>query len=147
MKLMPIFESMIRRIQEGDYDYRGSHTAPGKDEGVPLHDLTARENEIYPDDVYSSNGIRYYGTGESTDRLNFQIINKYRRKPNADIVVYRAVPGNVDKINPGDWVTITSQYAKDHAEGEEGWKIIKMKVKAKDIYTNGDSMDEWGYDP
>lgn len=58
------------------------------------------------------------------------------------------VPENV-QINRGDWVTINRAYAKDHGESSlrGGYKIISKKVKAKDIYTNGDSIHEWGYDP
>lgn len=48
------------------------------------------------------------------------------------------------KINKGDWVGITKQYAKDHGDSAlDDYKIISKKVKAKDIYTNGDSIHEW----
>jgi len=150
MRTIKLIERAIAKMMTviaEEYDYRGSHTAPDRESGVPLHDLTANDNIVYPDDVYSSNGIRYYGSGDATDRLNFSIIQKFRGKPNGKVTIYRAVPPNVDKINPGDWVTITSKYARDHMEGEDGWKILKMTVPAKDIYTNGDSLDEWGYDP
>lgn len=52
-------------------------------------------------------------------------------------------------INPGDWVTPVRQYAVEHGEGvlRGDYEIIKKRVKAKDIYTNGDSWLEWGYDP
>jgi hypothetical protein len=58
------------------------------------------------------------------------------------------VPENV-QINPGDWVTINRAYAKDHGESSlrGGYKIISKKVRAKDIFTNGDSIHEWGFDP
>lgn len=144
-KSIHIIESIVRRIlKEEEYDYRGSHRAPGKEDGAPLYDLTL--NDIYPDDVYSRRAIDYYGTGLN-DRMTYGIILKYKNKPNATVTIYRAVPAEVTSINRGDWVAITKQYAKDHAEGEENWKILSLKVKAKDIYTNGDSWDEWGYDP
>ena len=59
-------------------------------------------------------------------------------------------PSNeVNKINAGDWVTLTREYAKDHGEsalnGE--YKIISQKVKAKDVFTNADSIHEFGYQP
>lgn len=144
-KSIHIIESIVRRIlKEEEYDYRGSHRAPGKEEGAPLYDLTL--NGIYPDDVYSRQAIRYYGT-DVNDQMTFGIILKYRNKPNATVTIYRAVPAEVTSINPGDWVAITRQYAKEHMEGEKNWKILSMKVKAKDIYTEGNSWDEWGYDP
>jgi hypothetical protein len=53
-----------------------------------------------------------------------------------------------DAINPGDWVTINKAYAKMHGEGfDDGYTIIEQRVPARDIYTNGDSIHEWGYDP
>jgi hypothetical protein len=52
-------------------------------------------------------------------------------------------------INPNDWVTLNRNYAKEHGEGalNGNYKIISMKVKAKDIYTDGNSIQEFGYDP
>ena len=53
------------------------------------------------------------------------------------------------KINVGDWVTIIRQYAKDHGESalRGNYKIISKLVNARDIFTNGDSIHEWGYYP
>lgn len=53
------------------------------------------------------------------------------------------------KINPGDWVTISLNYAKDHGRSSlnNRYKIITKTVKARDIYTEGNSLAEWGYDP
>jgi hypothetical protein len=52
-------------------------------------------------------------------------------------------------INKGDWVTINREYAKEHGESllKGNYKILSKNVKAKDIYTDGDSIQEWGYDP
>ena len=53
------------------------------------------------------------------------------------------------KINIGDWVTTSRSYAKLHGEstlrGE--YKILSKQVKAKDLYTDGNSIHEWGYHP
>jgi hypothetical protein len=189
-----------------DVSYRGSHTAPRKSDDVaaPGHDLTGG-GSVYPQDVYSANGPRYYGDGSDLDRSAFAIINSIKGNPNAEVNIYRAVPkeetnaeklislekdmaaymrrgklpdnafttdGNkwynwaysekqllselpdepikqITKINPGDWVTITRQYAKDHGDSvlQGKYKIISKKVKASEIFTNGDSIQEWGYDP
>lgn len=59
-------------------------------------------------------------------------------------------PSNdMSKINPGDWVTLTKEYAKDHGESalKGKYKIISQKVKAKDVWTNADSIHEFGYQP
>ena len=52
-------------------------------------------------------------------------------------------------INQGDWVTTILSYAKDHGESalNGDYKIITKTVKARDIFTNGDSIFEFGYDP
>ena len=70
-------------------DYHGSHEAPGK-EGAPLYDVTL--NGIYPEDIYSSQGARYYGDGSSFDNQTINIIHVYHNKPNAKVKIYRAVP-------------------------------------------------------
>lgn len=52
-------------------------------------------------------------------------------------------------INPGDWVTIVRAYAKEHGDaslrGE--YKIISKPVRAEELFTEGNSLYEWGYNP
>lgn len=52
-------------------------------------------------------------------------------------------------INPGDWVTVNRRYAVEHGQSslDGKFKILSKTVRAKDIFTNGDSIHEWGYDP
>lgn len=190
-------------------DYGGEHAPPGPEEGAPLHDLTGA-GKVYPDDVYSSNAVRYYGTGE--DRLDAQsmaLAQSLKGRPDAQVTIYRAIPNdlttadklaNVERdmayvmkhgtippnadwpgapgprgsayynhlyaerdklralpvkeesaphINRGDWVTINRQYAKDHGEGALNgrYRILSKRVRAREIFTNGDSIHEWGYWP
>lgn len=189
----------FRRLSSGiDDDYRGMHQAPDAETGAPLHNLAG----VYPDDVYSANSIRYYGTGnDELDAIAASIIKKFRGKPDAEVTVYRAVPISRDaqierlekqkayilrtgklprgidttltsseyydkisneldvlrnqdeselvSINKGDWVTPIRSYAVEHGEGplRGDYEIVKKRVKASDVYTNGDSWYEWGYDP
>jgi hypothetical protein len=73
-----------------------------------------------------------------------------RGKPKRGVTIYRAVPkGAPNTINAGDWVTLTRDYAVDHGEGalDGDYKIISKVVNAGNIYTNGDSIQEWGYWP
>ena len=58
-------------------------------------------------------------------------------------------PAQKLNINSGDWVTLTKEYAKDHGESalKGDYKIISKKVKAKDLWTNADSIHEFGYHP
>ena len=128
-------------------DYRGEHRAPTKDSGSPAHELSG----TYPDDVYSANGPRYYAHyADSRDLESFEIIRRVRNKPNVPLTIYRAVPKSAPSvINNGDWVTISKRYAKEHGEGplRGNYKIISKLAHPRDIFTNGDSIHEWGYDP
>jgi ribosomal protein S18 acetylase RimI-like enzyme len=205
------FDGTLRgRGDNADMDYRGQHQAPGRGDGAPAHDLTG--NSVYPDDIYSINGLRYYGTGSDLDAEAYSTLASLRGRPNRSVTIYRAVPhqeseaeelgrlesetaryqarrvmpkgmggrsgfegesawyeqaatrrdelrekaeaGTIEKgkrltINPGDWVTISRKYAQEHGEANLNgkFKIVSKTVRAKDIYTAGDSFLEWGYDP
>lgn len=119
---------------------------PNTDTAAPLHSL----NQIYPDDVYSPNAANYYGTGDRrSDAFMFALAKKIRNNPDAEVTIYRAVPsGNSDApINPGDWVTATPEYAKMHGESLGDYSILSKKVKASELWTNGDSIHEFGWWP
>lgn len=131
-------------------DYGGGHRPPGPDGGAPLHDLTAN-GTVYPDDVYGPQGVRYYGTGDAPmDRQTLKIAHEVRGKPEAQIPVFRAVPKTAgDTINHGDWVTTNPAYARAHGESalRGKYKVIGKTVRADEVYTNGDSIHEYGYWP
>ena len=132
-------------------DWAGIHRPPMKDSGAPAHDLTGG-GTVYPDDVYSSNAVQYYGTGnKAMDRETVQILNKLKNNPDKMVSIYRAVPPGVKypEISAGDWVTVNRNYAKDHGESalRGDYVIIERRVPARDIYTNGDSIHEFGFDP
>ena len=155
----PESQALASKIAEGynpvgmtvKYNYRGSHTAPGPDYGAALYDLTGG-GQMYPSDVYSASGPRIYGTGyPQADREAFDLAKRVRGNPDATVVMYRAVPKDekITSINPGDWVTLSKSYAKTHGESvlKGQYKIIEQKVKAKDLWTNADSIHEFGYHP
>ena len=58
-------------------------------------------------------------------------------------------PKKINTINPGDWVTPSRSYAIDHGEsalrGE--YRIIQKTVPASHLYTEGNSLSEFGYNP
>lgn len=142
----------IRSIIQEAEDYRGMHQAPGRDWGSPLYDLTL--NGMYPADVYSPKGLQYYGNGrvnDPLDRESMNIILAAHNKPDMRVKIYRAVPVTATSmtINPGDWVTIVKSYAKEHGDRSLNgkYKIVTMTVRARDIFTEGNSIHEWGYDP
>ena len=141
-------------------DYHGQHAAPGPDSGVPIHNLSG----VYPDDFYGPNGFRYYADhGQPRDRDSYMKHVRARGNPDHIMSVYRAIPKDVYQkamrqnsetplalmIKKGDWVTPSKEYAKEHGEGALNgkYKVVARRVRAKDVYTNGDSIHEWGYHP
>ena len=67
----------------------------------------------------------------------------------AKITVYRSVPKSIkeESIRNGDWVTPSKEYAA--LEGRsipEGYKIISQKVSLKNLWWDGNSIAELGFD-
>lgn len=122
------------------------HRPPDADGGRPLNDL----EEVFPN-IYSPQGERYYGNyGLAGEKEAIRIAKSIKGNPDADITIYRSInPDEPAYIKGGDWVTIVKDYAKQHGESnlDEGYKIISKKVKAKDIFNDGNSIVEWGYRP
>ena len=62
----------------------------------------------------------------------------------------KALPPEQDakaKINNGDWVTINPAYAKVHGQSNlnNKFKVLSKTVPAKNLFTDGNSIHEWGY--
>lgn len=138
----------LKRAQE---EYRGYHRPPGKG-GGRADDLTM--NGAYPEDVYTRPDFYERGKGLAEMMKIIQL----RNKPEAPVWIFRAVPKEVaglfkgrssDLINSGDWVTTNREYAKGHGESALGRKyiIVSKRVKARELYTEGNSIFEWGYSP
>lgn len=53
------------------------------------------------------------------------------------------------KIQKGDWVSPSKKYATEHGRDNlnNKYRIISKTVKAKELYTDGNSIHEWGYHP
>lgn len=143
-------------------DYRGQHTSPDHESGTPASDLANEENGVFPADVYGPDGARLYGhggdaEGRRMDAETIRILRTIRGKPDAQIEVFRGVPRGVTQINPNDWVTVNRQYAELHSLGNLGdtdgdgnpdeGVVISRKVRAGDLYTDGNSIHEFGWDP
>ena len=153
---MPVDEYMrqaneIKKAREAEKEvnYRGSHTAPYKTEDgttAPGHEL----DKIYPPDVYGPKGHIYYGSSDQMDKDTLNILRSAKGNPDHPITVYRAVPKEYagEDIHPGDWVTPNLDYAEQHGQYfENGHQILEKTVPAKHIYTEGNSLHEFGYDP
>ena len=136
-------------------DYEMSHRpslgsgTEGDMDGASLDNVS---NGIYPDDVYSPRGVQIYGTGyKELDKQAHAFIMEYRGKPEKSITIYRAIPkdASTSKISGGEWVTPIKQYAVQHGQSNlnDDYQILTREVKAKEIFTSGDSWLEWGYAP
>lgn len=127
--------------------YKMQHTAPTKGYGTRGDNLI----DAFGTDIYTANAERYFGHGQSKmDKESIRVIQKIKNNPNAEVTIYRAIPKDINaEINPNDWVTTSKEYAKTHGEGplKGNYKILEKKVKASEIYTDGNSIHEWGYSP
>jgi len=132
-----------------DVSFRGGHTAPVRDGySAPLHDLAG--SGLYPADIYDKKTqARYYGSAQSDiDNETFDAINATKGNPDAEVTIYRAVPkDSPSDINSGDWVTTSKSYAEQHGDFDDDWQILSAKVKAGDLFTDGNSAHEYGWNP
>lgn len=130
------------------FNYRGFHLAPVKDESnAPLYDLT----QIYPEDVYTRPYSYLFGGVFNDTHDMIRTIKKVRNNPEAIVTIYRVVPSNVKnpKMYPGDWVSLSKDYVVSHGERTLNGKytlLFKM-VKAKDVFSEANSLYEYGYGP
>ena len=131
--------------------YRIDHQ-PNPDDSR-IHSL----EDLFGEDIYGPNAQRYYGSFQKGEEEVIEIFRKARGNPDLEVTLYRVVPDFVDKINPGDWVTLSKEAAEEmnfpeflgrDAKGKEQKpKIITLKAKAAEVVWPGDSFQEQGYFP
>ena len=131
-----------------------THTPTTPQQGAARLDDMTGGGKVFPDDIYSSRGLQFYGDPNNKfDRESFEIIQAVKGNPEAEVTVYRAVPKGVTEINPGDFVTLSPEYAKMHgmsgygAMGDEAGDVISMKVKVKEVFSDGNDLNEFGFFP
>jgi hypothetical protein len=134
-KLPPEAQQVEQSLLE--QPYKGSHTAPKADVyGATFDNLQG----IMPSNVYSQEGKRLYGLGDSkVDSEWYMSALRVKGKPDSDVTIYRAVPKGVKDINDGDWVTPSKEYARLHGERtlDGDYEILSKKVKARTLSTEG----------
>lgn len=137
-----------------DTSYRLMHTPTNPSDGAARLDDMTGGGTVFPSDIYTPDGLRLYGSEKNKyDKESFEIIQSVKGKPDEEVTIYRAVPKGIRDINDGDFVTLSRDYAKMHAEsgygsgGDEAGEVIKMKVKVKDLYSDGNDLNEFGYFP
>lgn len=122
--------------------YHGPHEAPS-DDGY-CKPITRLTEGFFGADVYDH--PEYYG---SFDDETMKQLVAVRDDPSARVVVYRAVPAAHRELNPGDWVTLSREYAETHAFDLEGERmdgvVISHSVRATLVFTDGNDLSEYGY--
>jgi len=135
-------------------DWRMEHRAPNsKTDDVSLANLIG--SELVPDDFFTH--PEYYTTTEA-ERMSaetmIRLAQEQQRNKEKKVyaTVYRAVGKNDNrsekKLRNGDWVTLSREYAIEHGESNLGnnYRIISQRVPISDLYWDGNSAAELGYD-
>jgi hypothetical protein len=123
-------------------DYAMSHRP--RENGVRAFDLTEEVDgeRVIPQDMYTE----WYGSrGTAADKESIAALKAIHNQPDATVTVYRAAPQN--KLNKGDWITFSKDYAHQHAEGHDNLKVYKFSIKARDARWAMDDINEFGYFP
>lgn len=128
-------------------DYRGWHTAPTVDYGASLDrmgEMVGNGSDLYTHP-------EWYFTGDTrSDWESFSVLSRAKGRPGKIVRIIRAVPEGVNQINSGDWVTLSRNYAKQHAASQseasgQKWHTISKLVPAHEVWWNGDSINEFGW--
>jgi 2'-5' RNA ligase len=137
-------------------DGKLTHRAPGPDD-APLHDPTrpVREGGGCHEQINLDNPD-WGGMGEPHEE-SMAAVHRARGNPEAPVTIYRAAPHGVSRIRTGDWVATSAEHARmEAAEGGKGdhdgpddpahdWPVLKATVPAKHVRTDGNDINEWGY--
>ncbi|AEQ21126.1 putative aminotransferase [Rhodococcus phage E3] len=134
------------RQAAADQEYWMDHRAPTNDGYcAPMHAL----HQMIPD--VHERPQDYHG---GTVPENLSAIRRSKDSPDTKVKIYRAMPRQGRggyAINPGDWVTTNREYAVLHGLGGEedgrNMPVVQATVPAKHLYSDGNSLEEWGYDP
>lgn len=133
---------------EPEVDYHSTHAAPGPDFGTQLHDSDSINTGWFPDFYARPNLYSDSGNREPYDAESQKAMMQYQNQPDAGVPIYRAGPKG--EINQGDWVTLSPSYALQHSYSNndnpaEDMPIWTTSVPAHTLWTDGNSINEWGY--
>ena len=134
---------MSHEVLGRQFEHQTGHRPADREYGAPLHDVES----MMPDYYDMPHIYREYGTPKINE--SEQQIQAARGNPDHPVTIYRAT-GHGQGINPGDWVTTSKRYAQIHGgRNIEGGKhtIEKKVVPASHLFTEGNSIHEWGYHP
>ena len=135
-----------------EYGIKHRPTDPRKypDEVATADKILDKELALYPSDFLDhperyTDELREY----SDARKCIETLRKVQGHPDAMVTIYRGAPSG-GKLNTGDWVTLSKEYAKSYADGggysdNKESRVYEYKVRAGDLSFPGDSYLEMGY--
>jgi 2'-5' RNA ligase/mRNA-degrading endonuclease RelE of RelBE toxin-antitoxin system len=140
-------ETGLQETASMDDDYRMQHRAPGP-EHAPLHDPTRPNGD---GGAFNQEGLDNPDWGEIGEphEESLKAVHRAKGNPEAPVTIYRSVPHGTTSIRTGDWVSTSSQYALEHGmhsdDPSKDWPVLKATVPAKHVHTDGNDINEWGY--
>ena len=143
-------DSAAEKGYSKDESWKMDHKAPNSSDGYSNSMDSIDKSYGSDGSIYSQQAVYYYGEGRSYDNKAISVIKSARNNPEKMIKIYRAVPNSIrdTRVRNGDWVAIVKEYAVEHGERifDDNYRIIENTVPAKQLFSNGDSINEWGYD-
>lgn len=137
--------SLIGHFEAAEADYRMQHQGPDADDGEAMHEVGS--GKVYPKDFHEH--PEWYI--ESDGPGNWDSYDKVRRSkdwPSRRVTMYRSMPSPYREVNPGDWVSSSAEYAREHGRQrnpDDDWPVVKFEARADQLRTAGDSINEWSY--
>jgi 2'-5' RNA ligase/GNAT superfamily N-acetyltransferase len=139
--------STMRQTAGVDDDGKMMHRAPGPNH-APLHDPTHPSGEGGAFNQEDLDNPDWGSIGEPHEE-SLAAVRRAKGNPDAPVTIYRSVPHGVSHIRTGDWVSTSSQYAHEHGmhptDASQDWPVLKATVPAKHVHTDGNDINEWGY--
>jgi len=94
--------------------------------------------------------ISDYYNNPDAQQETLEALKRIHMNPYEQITIYRAIPDDLEgeqRINEGDWVTLSEAYAHEHGNDYLGgnYEIVEEEVNAHDLFTHGDSIHEFGW--
>lgn len=69
--------------------------------------------------------------------------------PDEHVQIYRAAPPGTESINPGDWISLSSEYAHRHGrhatDSSRDWPVYTASVPQRHVHWDENDPDEHGY--
>jgi hypothetical protein len=124
-----------------DYSYRGRHQI--------THPITAAHKlEAGGSGFEWKHAHQDYDLTDPATAESYRILKSIKDRPDTEATIYRAVPENVNDINPGDWVTLSRKYAQNETLRDPNTpKVISKRVRANEIGWDGNDINEFAYYP